>query len=195
MLNNKPPHTHTHSTFFSFSVFLLQNGASITAVRVLGPNGVGTNSAVIKGLDYVTQQHLSGSKRSVANMSLGGPYSFAMNAAVAASVKAGVIIAVAAGNSNRDACTSSPASEPLAITVGATTFKDTRAGFSNYGTCVDIWAPGVEIVSSYNKGDTATAKLSGTSMASPCKCTKKRSNNFSIVSTTNSHTEWFLSFF
>jgi subtilisin family serine protease len=110
-------------------------------------------------------------------MSLGGPFSLAMNSAVAASANAGVIYTVAAGNSNRDACMTSPASEPSAITVGATTIKDVRAGFSNFGTCVDIWAPGADIISASRLGGTATARLSGTSMSSPCKSKHNNNNN------------------
>jgi subtilisin family serine protease len=140
-------------------------------VKVLTEQGSGTTSGVLKGIDYVTEQHQSGSTtgRSVANMSLGGPFSIAMNSAVANSVAAGVVYTVAAGNSNRDACSTSPASEPTAITVGASTIGDMRASFSNFGSCVDIFAPGKDIVSAGKSSNSAVAKLSGTSMAAPCK--------------------------
>jgi subtilisin family serine protease len=106
-------------------------------------------------------------KPAVANMSLGGPTSSALNAAVARSIAAGVTYAVAAGNNNTNACNQSPAAAPDAITVAATDRTDRRASFSNYGKCVDIFAPGVQITSASYSGDSATAVMSGTSMASP----------------------------
>lgn len=103
-------------------------------------------------------------------MSLGGGgVVTALNQAVAAAVNAGVVMVVAAGNSNVDACTDSPASEPLAITVGATTHTDARADFSNFGPCVDVYAPGTDIKSSWHTSPTANRNLQGTSMASPRK--------------------------
>ena len=107
----------------------------------------------------------------VANMSLGGRFSQTQNMAVADAVDAGVKIVVAAGNENTDACTVSPASEPKAITVGSTTSSDARSGFSNYGSCVDVWAPGLSITSACYTSDTVTCIKSGTSMASPRKFT------------------------
>ncbi|KNE72117.1 hypothetical protein AMAG_20540 [Allomyces macrogynus ATCC 38327] len=98
-------------------------------------------------------------------MSLGGSYSAALNSAVKAATASGVVFAVAAGNENQNACNTSPASEPSAITVGATTKTDTRSSFSNYGSCLDIFAPGSSITSTWNNGGTNT--ISGTSMASP----------------------------
>lgn len=137
---------------------------TIHAVRVLNCQGSGTNSGVIAGVDWVTQNRV---RPAVANMSLGGGVSQALDDAVANSINGGTAYAIAAGNSNADACTSSPARVPAAVTVGATTSTDARASFSNFGTCVDIFAPGSSITSSWNSGDTATNTISGTSMATP----------------------------
>jgi subtilisin family serine protease len=131
---------------------------------VLDCNGSGSYSTIIAGIDWVSSH---ASKGSVANMSLGGSASTAVDDAVRRSIAAGVTYAVAAGNSNADACSSSPARTAEAITVGATDSNDARASFSNYGSCVDVFAPGVGITSAYGSGDTATARMSGTSMASP----------------------------
>ncbi|WP_341273989.1 S8 family peptidase [Krasilnikovia cinnamomea] len=136
----------------------------LVGVRVLDCNGSGSYSAIIAGVDWVTTH---AAKPAVANMSLGGSRSTALNAAVANSIAAGITYAVAAGNSDADACQYSPSSAPAAITVGATGSDDARAWFSNYGTCVDLFAPGVDITSAWHNSDTATADLSGTSMASP----------------------------
>lgn len=138
--------------------------AKLVPVRVLDCAGSGAYSAVIAGIDWVAGSTL---RPAVANMSLGGGYSSALNAAVAGAVSKGVTMVVAAGNSNADACSSSPASEPSAITVGATTSTDARASYSNYGSCLDIFAPGSNITSAWNTADTATNTISGTSMASP----------------------------
>ena len=138
----------------------------LVAVRVLDCNGSGSFAGVIAGINWVTSNHQAG-QPAVANMSLGGGLNTAVNSAVTSSIADGVTYAVAAGNSNANACNFSPASTPNAITVGATARNDTRASFSNFGTCVDIWAPGVGILSAYNTSNTATATLSGTSMASP----------------------------
>jgi subtilisin family serine protease len=137
---------------------------SLVAVRVLGCNGSGTWSGVVAGIDWVTAQR---TPNSVANMSLGGGASNAVDIAIANSVAAGVTYAVAAGNSNTDACTQSPARAPSALTVGATTSTDARASYSNFGTCVDLFAPGSSITSDWSTSDTATNTISGTSMASP----------------------------
>ena len=139
-------------------------GATLHAVRVLGCNGSGTTSGVIAGIDYVTE---NADGPSVANMSLGGGSSQALDDAVARSVEAGVTYVVAAGNSNADACSSSPAREGTAITVGSTDSNDRRSSFSNYGTCVNIFAPGRDITSAWHRSTTATRTISGTSMASP----------------------------
>ena len=119
---------------------------------------------MIAGVDWVTNNHIN---PAVANMSLGGGISSALDTAVNNLANSGVPIAVAAGNSNADACNSSPARAANAITVGSTTTTDARSSFSNFGACLDIFAPGSGILSSYFSSDTATATLSGTSMASP----------------------------
>ncbi|MBG9387369.1 S8 family serine peptidase [Caenimonas sp. DR4.4] len=137
---------------------------TLIPVRVLDCSGSGTWSGVIAGIDWVANSPL---RPAVANMSLGGGFSASVNAAVANAVAKGVVMVVAAGNENTNACKSSPASEPTAITVGATTSTDARASYSNYGTCVDIFAPGSGITSSWNTSDSATNTISGTSMATP----------------------------
>ncbi len=142
----------------------LAKQVTIHRVRVLNCQGSGTNAGVISGVDWVTQNHV---KPAVANMSLGGGASSALDTAVANSISAGVSYAIAAGNSNADACTTSPARVASANTVGATTSTDARSSFSNFGTCLDIFAPGSSITSAWNTGDTATNTISGTSMASP----------------------------
>jgi subtilisin family serine protease len=139
-------------------------GAQIVAVRVLDCNGTGSYSTIIAGIDWVTKNAV---KPAVANMSLGGTTSAALDNAVRNSIAAGVTYAVAAGNDNVDACTKSPADTAEAITVGATDANDARASFSNYGKCVDIFAPGVNIVSSANSSNSGTTTMSGTSMATP----------------------------
>jgi subtilisin family serine protease len=136
----------------------------IVSVRVLNCAGSGTTSGVIAGVDWVTANAI---KPAVANMSLGGGASPSLNQAVANAVAAGVTFAVAAGNSTANACNSSPSGEPSAITVGATTTSDALASYSNYGTCVDINAPGSSITSDWIGSATATNTISGTSMASP----------------------------
>ncbi|HEX8704619.1 MAG TPA: S8 family serine peptidase, partial [Myxococcaceae bacterium] len=137
---------------------------NLHAVRVLDCGGSGTYEGVIAGVDWVTANHV---KPAVANMSLGGGASQAVDDAVTASVAAGVVYAIAAGNDSGDACTKSPARTPNAFTVGSTTNTDARSSFSNYGTCVDIFAPGSNITSAWYTGDTATNTISGTSMAAP----------------------------
>jgi subtilisin family serine protease len=136
----------------------------IVGVRVLDCKGSGAYSQIIAGIDWVTANAV---KPAVANMSLGGPASATLDAAVKRSIASGVTYAVAAGNDNAKACTQSPARTPAAITVGATDNSDARASFSNYGSCLDIFAPGVRITSSSRTSDTGTAMMSGTSMASP----------------------------
>ena len=141
--------------------------ATLHGVRVLDCNGSGSYSGVIAGVDHVSTDCASRGGPCVANMSLGGGFSQAVNDAVAGAVEAGVAFAVAAGNENRNACTTSPASEPAAVTVGAIDDADKRASFSNFGTCVDIFAPGVTILGAAIGNDSATQSISGTSMASP----------------------------
>jgi subtilisin family serine protease len=142
----------------------LAKAAKLIAVRVLDCSGSGSTESVVAGIDWVTK---NAKKPAVANMSLGGGADDALDAAVKASVGAGVTYAVAAGNDGADACQSSPAKEPSAITVGATDDTDQRADFSNFGKCVDVFAPGVDITSVGITGPDATAKMSGTSMATP----------------------------
>lgn len=133
-------------------------------VRVLDCAGSGTYAGVIAGIEWVTANHI---KPAVANMSLGGPPSQAVNDAVNASIAAGVTYVVAAGNENADACGSTPASVLSAITVGSTTNSDARSSFSNFGTCVDIFAPGSDIKSLWYTSISSTNTISGTSMAAP----------------------------
>ncbi|MGZ5431729.1 MAG: S8 family peptidase [Thermoanaerobaculia bacterium] len=138
--------------------------ATLVPVRVLDCTGAGSVSSVLAGLEWILQQ----SRRpAVVNMSLGGAPSSALDLQVAAMVAAGLPTVVAAGNANQDACRTSPARVPVAITVGATTEGDVRASFSNYGTCVDLFAPGVNILSTSNGSPTATAVGSGTSSSAP----------------------------
>jgi len=148
----------------------------LVPVRVLNCTGSGSWSGVIAGIDWVTGHHINRSKttlsKSVANMSLGGPTSSAVDAAVNKSINAGVTYAVAAGNGNvagvaQDACKSSPARVPNALTIGATDSTDRKASWSNFGKCVDLFAPGVNVLSAFSAGNTASATMSGTSMASP----------------------------
>jgi subtilisin family serine protease len=136
----------------------------LVAVRALDCKGSGSYSAIIAAIDWVTAHAV---KPAVANMSVGGPNSAALNNAVTRSIAAGVTYAVAAGNDNLNACGYSPAATPNAITVGATDQVDNRAYFSNFGSCVDIFAPGVQITSDSYQSDTATQTMSGTSMATP----------------------------
>jgi len=140
--------------------------ATVYAVRVLDCSGSGSWSDVIDGMDWVAAAAADSTRPAVANLSLGGGgYSLVDAAANGLAVEA--TVAVAAGNSNRDACMSSPARAADVLTVGATTSSDARASYSNYGTCVDLYAPGSSVVSLGIGSDTATASLSGTSMASP----------------------------
>lgn len=134
------------------------------AVRVLSCSGSGSTSGVIAGVDWVTANHID---PAVANMSLGGGASSALDGAVRNSIAAGVTYSIAAGNSNANAANFSPARVTEAITVGATTSSDARSSFSNFGSVVDIFAPGSSIRSAWLTSDTATATLSGTSMAAP----------------------------
>src|SRR5215813_12653005 len=157
--------THVSGTVGGSSYGVAKN-VTLVAVRVLDSSGSGTNSGVISGVDFVTSDHQAG-QPAVANMSLGGGISSALDTAVANSIADGVTYAIAAGNSNVDACTTSPADVASAITVGSTTTTDARSSFSNFGTCLDIFAPGSSITSSWNTSDTATNTISGTSMATP----------------------------
>jgi len=159
---------HGHGTHVAGTVggatYGIAKAVRLHAVRVLDCTGFGLTSQVIAGVNWVTSHRI---KPAVANMSLGGGFSQALNTAVANSIKAGVSYTIAAGNSNLDACTVSPASTPAAITVAASDSNDVRASFSNLGTCVDLFGPGVAIKSDWNASNTATMVLSGTSMAAP----------------------------
>ncbi|KAI7889451.1 serine protease 1 [Mucor mucedo] len=151
--------------------------ATPVAVKVLRSNGSGTMSDVVRGVDWATTEHLREAahaqdkgtkyKGAVANMSLGGGKSPSLDLAVNGAVESGIVFAVAAGNDNSDACSYSPAAAELAITVGASTINDERAYFSNYGECVDVFAPGLNILSVWRGSRYATNTISGTSMASP----------------------------
>jgi subtilisin family serine protease len=162
---------HGHGSHVASTVagarYGVAKAATLHAVRVLDCNGSGSFSGVIAGVDHVGTDCASRGGPCVANMSLGGGFSQAVNDAVAGAVEAGVAFAVAAGNENQNACSTSPASEPVAITVGAVDDSDKRASFSNFGTCVDIFAPGVSILGAAIDSDSATQSISGTSMASP----------------------------
>ena len=139
---------------------------SIIPVRVLGCAATGTTSTILSGINWMISNHQSGIP-AVANISIGGSRSAIINDAVVSAINDGIIVVVAAGNNNADACNYSPASEPLAITVAASTASNARASYSNYGSCVDIFAPGSDIVSAHYGSPTILRSRSGTSMASP----------------------------
>jgi subtilisin family serine protease len=157
---------HGHGTHVAGTIggaeYGVAKGVNIVAVRVLDDNGSGTTEQVVAGIDWVAQNH---SGPSVANMSLGGGVDEALDDAVRGAIESGVTFAVAAGNSSADAATFSPARVTEAITVAASDDADGQASFSNYGSVVDLYAPGVDITSSWNDGSTNT--ISGTSMATP----------------------------
>ncbi|AKQ68568.1 Alkaline serine exoprotease A precursor [Myxococcus hansupus] len=146
------------------STYGLARNAIVHSVRVLGCDGSGSTSGVIAGVDWVTKNHVS---PAVANMSLGSDTDPALDEAVRRSIAAGITYVVAAGNEDSDACKHSPARTAEAITVAATDSKDKRASFSNWGDCVDVFAPGNKIQSSWHYGDKESRELSGTSMATP----------------------------
>ncbi|WP_406863741.1 S8 family serine peptidase [Streptomyces sp. HUAS MG47] len=138
--------------------------AKIVAVRVLDDNGSGTTEQVVAGIDWVTKNHQG---PSVANMSLGGGADEALDEAVKKAIAAGVTFGVAAGNESSDAGQGSPSRVQEAITVASSTEDDKQSDFSNFGSVVDIYAPGSEITSAWNDSDTGTKTISGTSMATP----------------------------
>ncbi|RIH83751.1 S8 family peptidase [Calidithermus roseus] len=146
------------------STYGVAKAVRLHPVRVLDCNGSGSNSGVIAGVDWVAQNHV---KPAVANMSLGGGASTALDNAVSNAINAGVTFAIAAGNSNANACNYSPARVGSAITVGSSTSSDARSSFSNYGSCLDLFAPGSSITSAWYTSDIATNTISGTSMATP----------------------------
>ncbi|MGC9537864.1 S8 family peptidase [Streptomyces sp. UG1] len=155
--------THVASTVAG-TTYGVAKRANIVAVRVLNNSGSGTLAGVIAGIDWVTANH---SGPSVANMSLGGGASASLDTAVRNSIASGVTYAIAAGNSSANASSYSPARVTEAITVGATTSSDARASYSNYGSVLDIFAPGSSITAGWHTSDTATNTISGTSMATP----------------------------
>ena len=155
--------THVAGTIGG-STWGVAKGVKIHPVRVLGCTGSGSTSGVIAGMDWVATNRV---RPAVANMSLGGGKSTAMNDAVQRMINRGVTVVVAAGNSNADACGFSPASAPAAITVGSTDNNDRRSSFSNFGSCLDVFAPGRNITSAWYTSNTASATISGTSMAAP----------------------------
>jgi len=155
--------THVAGTVAG-SVHGVAKGARIVPVRVFGCTGGSSNSTIIAGIDWVRANHV---KPAVANMSLGGGVSSATDTATNNLINAGVTVVVAAGNSNANACNFSPARVANAITVGSTTSTDARSSFSNFGSCVNIFAPGSSITSAWYTSNTATNSISGTSMASP----------------------------
>jgi subtilisin family serine protease len=155
--------THVATTIAG-STYGVAKKAKIVAVRVLDNNGSGTTAGVIAGIDWVTTNH---SGPSVANLSLGGGASSTLDTAVRNSIASGVTYAIAAGNSSANASSYSPARVTEAITVGATTNTDAKASYSNYGSVLDLFAPGSSITAGWNTSDTATNTISGTSMATP----------------------------
>ena len=143
----------------------------LVAVRVLDCSGAGPVARIVKGIDWIVRDHAAGAP-AVANLSLGGAPSSAIDAAVRALVHDGVVVTTAAGNGDAsghgiDACSTSPARTGIAITVSATDRSDTRAPWANWGKCVDVFAPGVDIPSDWDTGAAASKTLSGTSMAAP----------------------------
>jgi aqualysin 1 len=155
--------THVAATVGG-STWGMAKGVSLVPVRVLGCDGSGLMSGVIAGLDWIAA---NGVRPAVVNMSLGGSASSTVDQAVANLVSKGITVTVAAGNEGRDACGYSPAREPSALTVGATASNDSQASYSNFGTCLDLYAPGSSIRSAWYTSSTATATVSGTSMAAP----------------------------
>ncbi|KAF8597655.1 serine protease [Ceratobasidium sp. AG-I] len=158
--------THTAGTAVGAS-YGVATSANIIAVKVLSDSGSGTNSDVIAGINYAATQARSSGRPSVANLSLGGGANTAVDSAVSNAVAGGLHFAVAAGNSNVDAGSTSPARVAVANTVGAVDSSNRKASFSNYGSVLDVWAPGVNILSAWIGGTTRTNTISGTSMASP----------------------------
>jgi subtilisin family serine protease len=166
--DNDSTDCHGHGTHVAGTVggsqYGVAKGVRVHGVRVLSCSGSGTTTDIVQGIDWVTQNAI---RPAVANMSLGGGANTALDNAVANSIASGITYAIAAGNSNANACNYSPARVGTAITAGATQSNDARSSFSNFGTCLDIFAPGSSITSAWYTSTTATNTISGTSMASP----------------------------
>ena len=155
--------THVAGTVGS-TTYGVAKGVTLIGVRVFGCGNTGDNATIVAGINWTAANAI---KPAVANLSLGGPASTTTDNAVNGLINAGVITVVAAGNENQNACNVSPARVPNAITVGSTTSTDARSSFSNYGSCVDVFAPGSSILSTWIGSTSATNTISGTSMASP----------------------------
>ncbi|RKP08113.1 peptidase S8/S53 domain-containing protein, partial [Thamnocephalis sphaerospora] len=166
-----------HGTFVAGIVagtrYGVAKNATVIAVKVLDHQGLGTTSDVLRGLSWVLDQHLAADhQKTVVNLSLGSTYTRATNMAVEQVIKAGIVVVVAAGNGNenlvpQNACDYSPSSSEHVITVGATDPNDKFASFSNYGRCVSIMAPGIQVTSLSSANNTGTVSMSGTSFAAP----------------------------
>jgi subtilisin family serine protease len=156
--------THVAGTIAG-STYGVAKSTRVVAVRVLDCAGSGFSSSVVAGINWVIQSHPGGA--GIINMSLGGSANTAIDSAVADATAAGLTVVVAAGNSSTDACSSSPARAPSALTIGAIDQADSQAAYSNFGSCVDLWAPGTGITSDWIGGSSATRTISGTSMATP----------------------------
>jgi len=155
--------THCAATIAG-STYGIAKGATVYGVKVLGDNGGGNIIGIALAVNWVRQTTL---RPAVASMSLGGPKSWLSNQAVNVLALSKITVVVAAGNENTDACDKSPASAGWVITVGSTTVKDERSSFSNYGNCVNIWAPGSDVESASHRSDSGAVTFSGTSMACP----------------------------